>query len=244
MPTLTQMIEGVRAELDFPSLGSPNPRLILKKLGAQIQNLYNDLSNTGHAWDEYEIPINTSPGVADYQLNDTRFGKALVVYTRDNSNPAHFTRAIDVFELQDLQHDLVLPNDAGLYTFVGYDSSMHTALRVGYYRRGGVPYLRFYPTPQYVADYDVLFVTGDWFSGAALADSPTLVEHHHLIETRTAISLLPYAQWTDDKVADREKRRELGMALKNDEGIYLGSYDAYKLNLHGATMGTRWMPEI
>src|SRR5258706_15391929 len=119
MSSIVQMIEGVRAELDFPELGSPNPRQILKKLGAQIQNVYNDLSNTGHAWDEYELPINVSPGMADYQLSDTRFGKALLVLTRDDSNPAHFVRTIPVFELQDLHYDLVLPNDAGLYTFVG-----------------------------------------------------------------------------------------------------------------------------
>src|SRR5438128_1207546 len=101
MPSITQMIEGVRAELDFPGLGSPNPRQILKKLGAQIQNFYNDLSNTGHAWDEYELTVNVSPDVADYQLNDTRFGKALLVLTRDDNNSAHYARPIPVFELQD-----------------------------------------------------------------------------------------------------------------------------------------------
>lgn len=244
MPTIAQMIEGVRAELDFPGLGSPNPRQILKKLGAQIQNVYNDLSNTGHAWDEYELTVNVSPDVADYQLNDTRFGKALLVLTSDDSNPAHFSRPIPVFEIQDLHFNLTLPNDAGLYTFVGYNDSFHTALRVGYYRRGGVPYLRFYPTPQYVCDYDVLFVTGNWFGGAALADEPVLTEHHHLIETRAAISLLPYAKWVDDESVNSEKRQELAVALKNDENIYLGMWNAYKLNMHGAAMNSRWMPEI
>lgn len=243
MSTILQMMEGVKAELDFPSLGTPNPRQILKKLGAQIQNLYNDLSNTGHAWDEYEAPINVSPGVADYQLNDARFGKALVVLTRDDSNPSHYVRTIPVFELQDLNFDWALPNDIGA-SIVSFDGSTHSAMRVAYYRRGGVPFLRFQPTPAVANDYDVLFVTGNWIGGAALTDEPVLNEHHHLIETRAAISLLPYAKWVADEGANTAKRRELALALKNDEAIYLGSFNAYKLNLHGDAMNERWLPDV
>src|SRR5688572_12536411 len=113
MATLIKMKEMVRAEMGFPDLGAPNDRQIISKLLQHSQNLVNHDSNTGHAWDEYELSINVSPGVADYQLNDARFGKALVVYTRNDSNSAHFVRTIPVFELQDLHHDLVLPNDAG-----------------------------------------------------------------------------------------------------------------------------------
>src|SRR5205807_1635029 len=131
------------------------------------QNLSNHASNTGHAWDEYELTINVSPGVRDYQLNDTRFGKTLVAYTRDDSNPSHFVRTIPVFELEDLNYNWHLPNDIG-NSIVSYDGSTHSAMRIAYYRRAGVPYLRFQPTPQVSNDYDILFVTGDWASGAAL----------------------------------------------------------------------------
>lgn len=239
------MKEMVRAEMGTPNLGAPSDRQIISKLLQHSQNLVNHASNTGHAWDEYELTVNVSPGVADYQLNDTRFGKALVVYTRDDSNSTHFVRTVPVFELQDLHFDLDLPNDAGLYTFVGYDDSSHSALRVGYYRRDGVPYLRFYPTPQYVCDYDVLFTTGDWATGAALADTPPVVaEHNHLIVVRAAISLLADAEWFNDPDENDRKATKKAMALQNDEKMYATQFDAWILNAHQATMGSRWMPSI
>lgn len=244
-PSLINMKEMVRSEMGNPSLGAPSDRQIISKLLQHSQNLVNHASNTGHAWDEYELTINVSPEVADYQLNDTRFGKALVVYTRDDSNSAHFVRAIPVFELQDLHFDLHLPNDAGLYTFVGYNDSFHSALRVGYYRRAGVPYLRFYPTPQYSCDYDVLFTTGDWASGAALADVPPIVvEHNHLIVIRTAISLLADAEWFDDPDKNDRKATKKALALQNDEKTYATQFNSWILNLHGAAMNMRQMPEI
>lgn len=243
-PSLIQMKEMVRAELGSPNLGAPSDRQIISKLLQHSQNLVNQASNTGHAWDEYELTINVSPGVADYQLSDARYGKALVVYTRDDGNPAHFVRAIDVFELQDLHHGLVLPNDAGAWTMVGYDDSLHTALRVGYYRRGNVPYLRFYPTPQYTCDYDVLFTTGDWSGSATLADSPLFPEHNHLLVARAAISLLADAEWFDDPAANDRKAENKALTLKNDEQIYTTQFNAWILNTHQAQMNERWMPEI
>lgn len=244
MPSLIEMKEMVRAEMGMPNLGAPNERQIISKLLQHSQNLTNHASNTGHAWDEYELPISVSPDVADYQLNDPRFGKALVVYTRDDSNSAHFVRAIPVFELQDLHFNLTLPNDAGLYTFVGYNDSFHSALRVGYYRRAGVPFLRFYPTPKYACDYDVLFTTGDWAGSAALADSPIFVEHNHLIVIRTAISLLADAEWFDDPDANDRKATKKALALQNDERTYATQFNSWILSLHQAQMEQRWMPEI
>lgn len=244
MSSIVQMKEQVRAEMGGPNLNAPTDRQIISKLFQHSQNLYNQTQNTGHAWDEYESTFTASVGVADYQLTDSRFGKAIAVYTRDDSNPAHFVRTIPVFELQDLHYGLELPNDAGAWTMVGYNDSLHTALRVAYYRRDGVPYLRLYPTPQYACDYDVLFVTGDWASGAALADSPFLSEHHHLIVVRAAISLLADAEWFDDPDKNDRKASKKALALSSDEKMYASQFNFAILNLHGAQMGNRWMPDL
>lgn len=243
MASIIDMMPTVRAEMGFPNLGAPNDRQIISKLLQHAQNLYNHASNTGHAWDEYELVVSVSPDVSDYQLNDTKFGKALACYTRDDSNPAHFVRTIPVFELEDLYYNMVLPNDIGL-SVVNYDGSLHSALRVGYYRRGGVPYLRFFPIPKFAVDYDVLFLTGDWASGAALADSPFLTEHHHLIVVRAAISLLADAEWVDDPNVNDRKATKKAMSLSNDEKIYSRQFEAGILNLHAAQMSDRWMPDI
>jgi hypothetical protein len=241
--SLIEMQEMVRAEMGYPALGSPNPRQIISKLLQHAQNLTNHASNTGHAWDEYELPISVSPGVADYQLNDTRFGKALVAYTRDDSNQSHYVRTIPVFELEDLNYDWNMPNDIGS-SIVSYDGSTHSALRIGYFRRAGVPYLRFQPVPQAVNDYDVLFITGDWASGAALTDSPIFAEHNHLIVVRAAISLLADAEWVDDPDVNERKAAKKKITLDGDAAEFSRQFDAWILSTHAAQIGTRWMPDI
>src|SRR5688500_5454622 len=171
------MLNNVRGRLMEPRAQRPSDRHVYRALLDHLKNLYNHLSNTGHTWEEYELTVSVSPNQSDYQLNDARLGKPIIVFTKDDSDPAHVERTINVFEVQDLNYDWNLPNDIGT-SLVGWSNSQHSAWRVGYYRRNGIPYLRFKPTPQAAAEYRVMYVLGNWADSAALGDEPVLSEHH------------------------------------------------------------------
>lgn len=225
-----------------PRAQRPSDRHIYRALLDHLKNLYNHLSNTGHTWEEYELTISASSGQSDYQLNDTRLGKPIIVFTKDDSNPAHIERVVPVFELQDLNFDWNLPNDIGTSTTDW--GGKHSAWRVGYYRRNGFSYLRFKPIPQQSAEYRVMYVLGNWADSAALGDEPVLSEHHHLIEIRAAISLLPFAEWDDDENRNNQRQQKLALSLKNDEGMFAGEFELYSRSLHGQMMNQRWSPEL
>ncbi len=242
MATIDQMITNVRGRLMEPRQQRPSYRHVYRSLLDHIKNVYNHLSNTGHTWEEYELNVTVSANKSDYQLNDARLGKPIIVFTKDDSNPAHIERIVPVFELQDLNFDWGLPNDVGA-SLVDLNGSQHTAWRVGYYRREGLPYLRFKPTPQTSAQYRVMYVIGNWADSAGLGEEPVLSEHHHLIEIRAAISLLPFAEWDADENLNNQRRQQLAMSLKNDEGMFSGEFELYARSLHGQMMNQRWSPE-
>lgn len=242
MATIDQMISNVRGRLMDPRQQRPSDRHVYRAVNDQLKGLYNSLSNTGVTWEEYELVLSVNPSQSDYQLNDQRLGKPIIVFTKDDSNPAHIERVVPVFELQDLNYDWGWPNDIG-ESLVDYSGS-HSAWRVGYYRRNGVPYIRFKPTPQLAAQYRVMYVIGNWVDSAALSDTPILSEHHHLIEIRASISLLPFAEWDGDESLNNQRRQQLAMSLKNDEAMFAGQFDIYSRSLYGQSMNDRWMPDL
>ena len=242
MPTLDQMIVGVRRRLRGPQQQHPSDREIYHSLLDHTKNFYSELSNTGVIWDEYELTVTTSSGQSDYQLNDTRMGKPYVVFTMDDSNPAHIERTIPIFEMPDLNYQWDLPNDIGS-SLVDWNGH-HSAWRVGHYRRNGFPYLRFKPLPQEAAQYRVMYVIGNWADSAALSDEPVMPEHHHLIEIRAAISQLPFCEWNSDLDFNERRMKALAMSLTNDEARFANTFELYNRSLHGQGMNERWMPEI
>jgi hypothetical protein len=242
LATIDQMINSVRGRLMQPRSQRPSDRDVYRSLLDHLKNLYNHLSNTGHTWEEYELTVTVSSGQSDYQLNDTRLGKPIIVFTKDDSDPSHIERTVPVFELQDLNFNWGLPNDIG--TSMLDWNNKHSAWRIGYYRREGLPYVRFKPTPQDTAEYRVMYVIGNWADSAGLNDEPVLSEHHHLIEIRAAMSLLPFAEWDGSEDLNMSRRKALAMSLSNDASIFSVEFELYARSLHGQMMNERWMPEM
>lgn len=242
MPTLDQMIVGVRRRLRGPQQQHPSDREIYHSLLDHVKDFYSTLSNTGVIWDEYELTVTVSSGQSDYQLNDTRMGKPYVVFTMDDSDPAHIERVVPIFEMPDLNYQWELPKNIGS-SVVDWNGK-HSAWRVGHYRRGGVPYLRFKPIPQATAQYRVMYVIGNWADAAALNDEPVMPEHHHLIEIRAAVSQLPFCEWDGDLDFNERRMKALALSLSNDEARFASTFELYNRSLHGQGMNERWIPEI
>ena len=217
------MMEKVRAvHLGEPRAQHPSTYQVLTKLGIQIQRYVNRLSLSERSWAVAETSLTVAAGTEDYPISAVDFGRPVQVRTVWSSNPSHIERDISFFELGDINFDWPYPKNVGALMF-SPDGSPHTAQRMAFFRKSGVDqaYVRVQPIPQQTATYQILYQIGNYADSAALATIPVLPQHHALIELRTALSLLPIAEWTGDIKADSTMREQLAIQLKSDE-IELG----------------------
>lgn len=240
MPDIQTMCNEVRLRADDPLPQKPSMRRILLAVLDAVQHFYSRLENTGQAWSiKPEYTLTVGSGTSDYLLAiDNSYGKPLQVLTLYPSNPSHIQRYVDFVELADLNFNWPYPVNMGNYLMT--DGSNCTAMRMAfYYKDDGSRYVRVLPQPQLTASYAITFASGDWTNDIDLSASPVLSQFHSLIEVRAAQSILPSCQWAGDQKYNMDHRRELLVALKNDEARIADEFDRYCRNLVDDHMGIR-----
>jgi hypothetical protein len=246
MANLAEMISNVKLRLGDPLPQSPSARHLFRLVLDHCQSVYNHLNNTSQAWATAEIPLAVAPGQGDYLLNAGQWGKALLIYTEDPSNPGHWERTVPFYEVQNINLAYEGPND-GANGFAGFvDGSNHTAFGIAFLRdqNGANVSARVRPIPQAAATYRILYSIGDWASGAALGSVPVLPEHHHLIEVRAALSALPIAKWwvggdKDTEKLNQNQRLQYAASLRMDEARYTRDFELYVRSQTGRRVGFR-----
>lgn len=219
-------------------------RQILRVVLASGQSVYNRLTNSNKAWNTGSVQLVVTPSEQDITLDvPSTFGKALQVVTTDESNPSHIQRDIPLYEVDNLNHNWYAPNDVAAWGW-DVDGSGCTAQRMAVFNLNGIWQVRVLPIPQTNAIYSMLFSVGDWMSTAALADIPILPQHHHFIEVRSAIALLPLCEWHDDsteegRAMNSEKRKELAMSLQFEERQYAEDFLHTTQSLRGSKIVRR-----
>lgn len=211
-----------------PSPQKPSLRAMYKATLNHIQDLYNQASNAQEAWTEFGVDLQVSPNVEEYLLGaNPPMGKPMLVYTKDDTNPAHFERPIQIVKPENLIITYDGPRN-GEYLWPGFwDGSTHTAQAFAFYQQDGGWYVKIRPVPQITATYRVLYVQGNWVEQASLGSSPLLSEHHHAIETRACLSLLPHCEWSTDKQDNANRRAELMKSLAIDDQRFTRSLERY-----------------
>lgn len=237
MSTIFQMMVNARMRLGQPSAQRPSERELLQATLNHCQSLFNQISNSNEPWaiGVNDLILTVNPGQEEYSLSGgPTMGKPFVMYTMDSSNPAHIERMIPTYELQNLLLSYAGPRNGLLYWPQSFDGSTHTAMGVAFYEKGGVDgwYARIRPVPQLSAQYRIIYGLGNWVQQAALSSSPVLSEHHHLLETRIAQSVLPMTRWTDDEDADRKTRMEYAAMLANDDQRFTRDFEIYLRSLN------------
>lgn len=239
MPSFRQMRSNVRLRLDEPRAQQPSDRAVLQKVADYAQRLINRANNTGRAWTLQETILNVTSGQDTYTLNvGSEYGKAIDIYTVDDSNPNHIERSIPFFEVQNMQFDWGVPNNAGNW-FLGYDGSPNTAQRMGISRTvEGDVVVRVFPVPQLAASYVIQFSTGFVVGNVSLDTTVLLEQHHALPETQAALSLLSRARWSDSSADDRDRRKDLSQSLQYDMEVFNKDFEDFiRSGISGAKMG-------
>lgn len=229
MPTLQQICSEVRILCDDPLPQKPSLRRILLAVLQTTQNFYNRLENTGAAWSlKPDYTLSVAESTSDYLLAiDDSYGKPIQVLTYWPANPNLPQRYVEFREFADMNFDWGYPVNIASWMYT--DGSPNTAMRMAfYYRDDGTRWVRVLPQPQNSqGTYLITFAGGNWTESAAIEDSPILSQFHSLIEIRSAQSVLPSCQWSADQKYNMDHRRELALALKNDEGPIAEEFDRY-----------------
>jgi hypothetical protein len=240
VPTLSEICANVRLLADDPMPQRPSARRVLLAVLQATQSLYNRLENTGQAWSikpDYQLVVSSS--TSDYLLAvDDSYGKPIQVLSYYPSNQAYIQRPVDFVEFQDLHFRWPYP--VNMANYIMNDGSNCTAMRMAfYYRDDGTRWVRVLPQPQLPAVYLVTFASGNWAANAALVDSPVLSQFHPLVEFWATESLLPSCQWSSDQRYNMDHRKEIAVALKNDEDRITDEFERYVRNLTDDRMGER-----
>lgn len=224
------MMTGVRRYLGSDCKAQrPNEAQLLHALLIEVQAFNTEASLTGQAWSVGEYLLNVAPGQGDYTVPiSTSFGKPLHIVTYYPVNPSTIEREIDIFEVQDLNVDWPYPQNLA-QNITNWDGQPNTAMRIAFFYNGpqAIPTFRVRPIPALAAQYKVLYILGDIASFMQLQTVPILSLFHFLIEIRTAIQLLPYAEWFDEDDRNSNRRKEIATALADIRGRYQDQFSKY-----------------
>ena len=197
--------------------------------------MLNELNNTGVAWTTQEWRFNYICGKSDYQINVANFGKPIQVL-RETGNCQIPYIPVPFDDITEQNYGKLL---AGYYASCGipwlWDNE--TIERVSFYREGAMdsqPWLSIQPMPSQNVTYIVVYLIGYNGTTDPLMAESNLPEHAEMLRLRTAMGLLPYAQWYDEDEKNRVKRKDLAEAFAYQLNRKERNYNEYKASIsHG-----------
>lgn len=228
MATLSDIAQSTRLRLGEPRAQKPSARAVLQAVVTKTQSKINQLGESGQPWAIDELYLNVVANQSDYLLPVTPyFGKVLQVLTYYPQNLGIPQRYVEFTQINDMNYDWGLPLNVASYMFT--DGSPNTAMRIGFYRKGGEDniWCRVLPMPMLSAQYLVTYSVGNWADDAGLDASPVLNQFHHLIEVQSALSLLPNCEWFDDEKMNDSRRSNLSKSLAYDETELKDDWERY-----------------
>ena len=245
MASLDQHLANIRQVwLDEPLPQRPGLRYLWTLLLAEVQNAFNQMTDTGQNWRTGETTLEFGPSQEEVQIPDSGMSKPLVVYTMDEANPHHYERVVDIVSRQNLITGYYGNRDGG-GNLMPYFDSYHTAQKIAIYQKDGAGdwYASVRPVPASDAPsavYKLIFADGAWAENAQLGSSVALTEHGQLFEVRAATLALSQAVWwADDEEKNAAKRKEKLSLLALAESRYGPSFDRFITSLSGHKVSFR-----
>jgi hypothetical protein len=206
--TRLQNVFRIRDLLDNPLPNRPNFHQIFRQEISEEMDVVNATLNTGIPWATSTYQLNYTPGADSYDINVSDFGKILYV-VKETTNPyiPYISVSFDDVSQQDYG---TIFNYYGNY---GQAFAMpQTPERMSFYREGVLNSqfkCTIQPQPRTSATYILTYLPGYIGVDDPLSAATQMPEHAELVRLRAAMALLNYAEWGDDKQANREKRADL-----------------------------------
>lgn len=216
MPSRTENIYRVRDLLDLPYPNKPSFHQLLRGELSEEQDLCNVLNNTGKPWNVSTYQLNYYPGQTSFDINVSDFGKVLFV-VRLTNNPYIPALPVPFEDLAELQYGTIWNSFYNFYNGWGAYTLPETIEKMAFYRTGTVDQsikVQIQPAPQSSAVYEISYLAGYMGNDDPLESQMMLPEFANLVQLRNAMAMLPYTQWSEDRAADMDRKKELMMAFQ------------------------------
>lgn len=216
MATRLEGIMGMRNLLDFPYPNKPSFTNLLKQQISEETDIANELNNTGRPWSTQTITLNyPANGLNTLTINAANFGKVLFVVRLLPNNPFISALPVPFADIGELQYGTILAPYYSIYAN-WITVPANTVEKMAFYREDVINpqfKVKIEPLPQESCQYEVTYLVGAIGNNDPLSSSIALPEHASLAQLRGAMAQLPYAQWSEDAVADTVKKKELAAAF-------------------------------
>lgn len=189
-----------------------------------------------------EQTITVTSGETDY-LVVTPPGKILfAVAYPENDDYAPFS--LEIADLAEVSSDFYLysPLDWGYSPDFNELITFPWPFQIAFYRKDGDLWFRLAPFAYNIQSVKLTYSTGDWLSNLQTTDTAVLPQYHALVEVRTALNLLPAAQWSGNEDANQNRRANLGKTLAIQEDRYAQQFLYGRRNMSVPETTTRHSP--
>jgi hypothetical protein len=237
--SINSSISKVRSLLLNPKSNRPTVDQLFSNLTDEFQAFYNELETSSQPWTYNEVTVNVNAGVYDYLVPVTT-GKVLfaTAYPQDtNFGPI----ALEIADLAEVTSNFFLysPLDWGFSRDFNEVINLPFPFQIAFYRKGGDLWFRLAPFSYALTSITITYSTGDWLQNLNVNTTAVLPNHHGLVETRTAMNLLPGCEWSADVNRDDLKRKNLAMSLSTQAQRYSRNFMYAKRNLGGDAVTDR-----
>ena len=143
----------IRSRLGNPLPGSPDDQQLLRLLTDQLTHHSAQLVNTRNHWsiDKWQVVVQS--GLEDYLITANNFGRPVVCYTIDPSDPYHVRREIPFSLIQDVDRRYQGPQQ-------NFAVTRHSAVQMVFYRKEGQGwFVRPVPIPGDSSSYEIWYET-------------------------------------------------------------------------------------
>lgn len=220
MSDINTSISRVRSLLLNPKENCPTPEQLFTQLCLEYQNYFNELDSSGLPWTMTEQTINVTSGQTDYLVTNPT-GKVLFVVAYPE-NDAYGPFSLEFADLAEVSSDFYLfsPLDYGFSPDFNELITFPWPFQIAFYRKDNNLWFRLAPFAYNIESIKITYSTGDWLENLQMTDTAVLSQYHGLVEVRTALNLLPGAEWVGNEDANQNKRANLGKTLAIQEERY------------------------
>ncbi len=201
----------IRSLLDNPYPSAPSFARLFQQQISEEMDIVNSLNNSSQPWATAEYSLNFNPSQSVYNINVTNFGKVLYML-RATGNQFIPWLPVPFVDLSSLQYGSLYNNFYNMYNGWGAYVLPETIEQAAFSRMGAVNQecqVTFQPMPTVSATYLIVYLIGWIGEDDPLSATVALPEFSIMTQLRGALALLPYAQWSEDRAKDLERKQEL-----------------------------------
>lgn len=239
MSSINESISLVRSVLLNPKSGRPTLDQLFTNMTFEFQQIYNELASSNLPWSHQSVTINVAPGTESY-LVPVSVGKVLFAYA-DSSTSTFGPVGLEIVDLAEVTSDFYpfTPLDYGISRDFNELWTLNPGAQIALYRQDGNLYIRLAPFATGISSVTLAFSTGNWLENLTSDSVGVLPEHHMLAVVRTAMNLLPGAEWTDERDYNLSQRQQLALSLDRQEQRYARQFMYAKRNMAADAVTTR-----